>query len=257
MDPKPTERILNLDDKSTWYPDFAGLVEEDGVWPRVEKAVETTFGSITEFCNQLTNSESSTKDKFVLCLRHRALNKHVEQYFSVMAYHGCRIGAGSSYDVEGILPSDVDALKGRARILFEGLPGLEEKIDDVCQDLYVSHIQGRVWLYFSGVHARNEDVHIQGSEFLRAVAKRLGDEAEKRFEKTGKPTLIQCVLPIEWLDGKASPSIKKQYACRVLSETVYMKYKPGDELGNFGGGFYITRTIPPPYVQSITDLTMS
>lgn len=115
----------------------------------------------------------------------------------------------------------------------------------------------KLGLLLSAVRARNDpsNSHMQGSELIRALTYRLGNAAQLLFVTTGKPTLIKCRIPIEWLDSLTTFPVSNAYINQVLTELINKRICPNDHYIGFRGAYMLTRSVPPECILEFIDMT--
>jgi hypothetical protein len=254
-----TTGLLNLDSRETWHPDFEALVYNQEVWSEVEARLNAGKIESSQFLNrfleQITCREESLTDDLARTLRAKAREILVKKYTHVTAYHGCRPKDRRTYQESGILPSDTESLISEARSLFAGIGDLEKALKDIGPE-YLSHNEGKVGLLFSAIRAKqDQNEYANGSELMRGLAYRLGREAKVRFTQTGKPMLIQCAIPVDWLDKHTTFPVSGSYADHVLEELIRRKRWPNDEFPGCSGGYFLTRAVPPENILEFIDMT--
>lgn len=173
---------------------------------------------------------------------------------SVIAYHGCRPRDFSSYYKRGILCSNKEALIQEAKYIFKDSCGVDEAVRDIGHE-YFEHNSGKVYLYYSaGTAMQSWESHVEGSEAIRCIAQRLGLDAELQYAATGKPTLIKCAIPIEWIREDEGASIIG-YAGRVIEGLIRKRLWPEKDPTGFQGAYYLTRTIPPENIIDFINMS--
>ena len=243
--------VLDLDDRTSCHPEFSAVVDDS--WPEIVKEVASVSGG--DFLSQLECDSGYLKNNLARELRELGVNILLRRYSFVMGYHGCRIGDKASYSADGLRPSDPAALIGWARELFSGISGLDAALRDIGSQ-YVNHNRGKVGLLMSGVAERDKrHGYAQGSELICALANRLGPEAKRRFAKTGSPHLVQCKIPIEWLDSNTTFPVRHSYAHRLLAALVYGRMWPQNPPCKIDGGYLLTRGVPPAYLLRFIEMT--
>lgn len=189
--------ILDLDSIAAWHHDSSSLVYAENIWSQVEakqkrKKADWLFTA-------LTYAEDRLDDDLEKYLRRNAEEILITRHNSVTAYHGFRPRDHSSYYKHGILCSNQETLIQEAKDIFQGPPGGDRAIQDIGPE-YFDHDSGKVYLYYSAYAAKQGgEGHVKGSESIRCIAQRLGQQAELQYALTGKPTLIKCAIPIDWI----------------------------------------------------------
>lgn len=236
---------LDLDSSSSWHRNFKDFLYAEETWRNVQEKLAMGEDLFNEFLAQITYSEESVRDDLARHLRSVARAILKSRHSHVTGYHGCRPRDRDSYSENGILPSDTSALISEARSIFSNFPGLEDALQDICRE-YINHNEGRVGLLLSEVYSRSNNCkYKEGSELIRSVAFRLGTEAESLYASKGKPTVIKCIIPVDWLDKYTTFPMIGSYANKVIVKLIRMRLWPEEELASCGGGYYLNKVIPP------------
>lgn len=243
------KRYLNLDETSTWHASFQDLVYESTTWNDIKRRVERPR---SDFIVQLVNAEQHVSDALAVELRASALQILRQHYTHVVAHHGCRPESEASYRTRGILPANTALLLARAKELFGDLPGFDKEACSFPSG-YHDHNNGKVWMLFSKTWVIEDRVgHVNGSETLRTIASRLGPEAQRRMDGTGKPSLITCTVPIDWIENDAfCGSALGIYANHVIEALVKDRIYPDRRWRGQTGGFALMRALPPSEIIEI------
>lgn len=247
--------LLDLDLKESWHSDFKDLVYSQEVWHQVEAKFATGQKQGSSFLSQFTYADDSLDDHLVRFLRQKGREILFARYSHVAGYHGCRPKDPTSYTSKGILPSNTEALISEARSLFIGIEGFDEALQEINQD-YRNHNEGKVGLLYSALLAQDEhNPYARGSELIRSIAFRLGPVAKSRYAETGRPTLIRCSIPVDWLDTHTTLSASGGYSNAVLEALIRMCRGLDDSIIRFDGGYMLTRAIPPENILDFIDMT--
>ena len=248
--------ILDLDDPDTWHSEFTGLI--DSHWCSIDAELGATAGTSVW---QLMRGEVCDQNQLGGLLQKEAVGILCTRYSYVMAYHGCRVRDTVSYTSRGILQSNPACLATMARELFCGIDGFDDALRDLTQQWgsgqsYAQWNHGKVGLLLSGERARSERCGFAGgSEFMRAIANRLGKEAKRRFVQTGRPALIKCKIPVDWLDMSTTFPVKGSYSNDVLFHLIGKRRDPTANPVAQNGGYLLTRTVPADHVLNFIDMT--
>jgi hypothetical protein len=245
---------LDLDNQNTWAA-FRQLVYARDQWRKIAQRLDD--GS--DFLGQLTCRPEYLRDDAARDLRTAGLEILLNSYENVIGYHRCRLNKESTYCTDGILPSDTSGLIEYARQLFHGINGFDEAVRDIGPD-YLNYNDGKIGLLLSAKKAmRDRNGCARGSELISAITNRLGVEAkietERRYVATGKPTLIKCFVPVEWLDTYTTFPMRAAYVGDVLNDLVCSRQWPDDETLGADGGYLLTRAIPPENILEFIDMT--
>lgn len=162
----------------------------------------------------------------------------------VRAFHGCR-GESSTYLEEGILRGDIDRSKAHACQLF----GRPDRLDAIFDELqsYLIHNSGKVFFLLTGEEfLRNgTDGYIQrGSEFLSAVANRLGQEAV--LASNGRGMIIECDIPTDLI-----PEEDVRGLTRLALTEVFRRFSKTDPVYSGDFGFAIHSDLPREQIVKI------
>lgn len=177
-----------------------------------------------------------------------------QHYRFVRAYHGCRPTALDSYHEKGILPCNPVELKAIARSIFSNQPGVERAIEYLADDgdyTYEEHNGGKVFFCLTKDELVEDCGHylLQGSEYLQAVAVRIGENHVLRSR--GKATVFECNVPIEHIEEDfikdLGGAILEQIGDGILRRPL------GSAGSNFG--FWITVPLLPENIVSVDHPT--
>jgi hypothetical protein len=250
-----TAELLDLDSRQTWHPDIEALVYGQEVWLKIEAKLDAGDMQGIEFLPQVRCAEDYLKDELAKFLRNKGREILFSKYTHVAGYHGCRQKNPASYQNKGIFPSNTEALISEARSLFADIVGFEEALKSIGPD-YLNHNEGKVGLLLSAIRAKhNRNAYVQGSELIRGIAQRLGPEAESRYARTGRPTLIKCAIPVDWLDKHTTFPVSGGYINDVLAELIRQRKWPDEKFIGFDGGYMLTRAVPPENILEFIDMS--
>jgi hypothetical protein len=245
-------RVLDLDCPGSWDPAFAALVYAEQTWAEVKTRMGVGEDTSFEFLSQVRYSE---QDALARRLRGQAVDVLVQKHSFVAAYHGCRPRDVRAYEEKGIQPSDPQALIDWSRDLFTGIDGFERALRDLTP-MYVGHNQGKVGLLISGTWAKkHRSDYVKGSELVGGLANRLGREAKLRVVETGRPTLIKCAIPVDWLDIHTTFPMRGGYASEVIAQLIRRRAWPHREYDGCEDGYLLTRGVPPENIIEFIDMT--
>jgi hypothetical protein len=248
-------RLLDPDLESTWS-DIEAAVNE--AWQEINIKFDLGEEQGKQFLNQLTCVNEFLADNLARSLRQKGREILYTRYSHVAGYHGCRPIDRTSYKTKGILPSNTNAVISQARTLFEGIEGLDEVIQGIkyTNGYYLKHNEGKVGLLYSELLAKaKRNRYALGSEFIRSIAFRLGPVAKSRYAETGKPTLIKCAIPVDWLDNHTMGPASGGYSNDVLAALIRMRMGADDSFIGFDGGYMLTRAVPPENILDFIDMT--
>jgi hypothetical protein len=243
-------KILDLDSKNTWHPDFKKLIFDQENWLHVINETSGTK-SVGEFFSQITCTTNYLVNPLARQLREIGSEIVSKNYSGLVGYHGCCPENKETYEEKGVCPSDTSALIEKAREWFSDFPGFEEALKDIPSS-YLEHNEGKVWFLMSAIWAKNGNSHhTKGSELISALANRLDMKAREIFRSKGTPTIIKCIIPFDWVE-KDTISL---YASCVLKELIRAKLWPREKFDGFSGGFSVDRVIPAENILEFIDMS--
>ncbi len=257
---QPHWRVLDLDVPSSWDGAFPALVYEDETWTQVKARLDAGEDEWVEFMRQFVYERECVKDTLAGYLCDKAREILLQEHTHVAGYHGCRVADRRSYQQNGILPSNPEMLIAWARERFAGIAGFEDALQDInaLDRLYVRYNEGKVGLLISGTWAKRKRCHyVQGSELICTLANRLGAEAKRRVIETGRPMLIKCAIPVNWLDSHTTFPVLGGYANEVVAQLIGRRVSPQDQYEGCDGGYLLTRGVPPQNIIEFIDMTDS
>lgn len=167
--------------------------------------------------------------EFVFCF--------AEHYTHLKAFHGCRPVALSSYYQHGLRGQDGDQLISLFREIFADVPALDLDAAIASLSERNTHERGAIWLVGDDREMIEEYGHyvIQGSEFLMALAAKLGvsrsgEDYRFRLRERGVPTVLEIDLPICMLHGddieEAAKSVLSVWGQAVTKQRVGSSSSP-------------------------------
>ncbi len=246
--------ILDLDDRSTWSRNFEKLLFSDEVWAEIRLNLCDEEKRL-EFFSQITCGRKYLSNPFAKNLRVRGQSIFQISYTHVAAYHGCRPKNRNTYLERGVLPSNTKLLIKEARDLFKGITGFDEAVRDIgCR--YLNHNEGKVGFLQSAIWAKKyQSDYAKGSELVRGIACRLGEKAEALYEGTGAPTLVKCMLQLDWIDRDTVFPMSESYVTKILWELIRLRWEPDENVEGFQGGFLLTRPVPPENILEFINMS--
>jgi hypothetical protein len=251
------ELILDLDCPGTWHSGFGALVDAPEARQAIQGILNAGEDACYEFLDEFGKQEQFVETPVAVQLRRQAVDILLRRYGYVAAYHGCRPRDPDSYRERGILPSNTQELLNQARELFAGMPGFDDALKDLEEHYpsYRPHNEGRVWLLFSSnVKEMPGCFHHRGSELIGGIAHRIGPDAESRFAATGKPTIIKCAIPVEWLGSQTVDPATDYYAHSAIAAVVRQRIWPEKAPKAVAGGFALTRGVPPENIMEFIEV---
>jgi hypothetical protein len=244
--------LLDLDEPSTWESQFRRIVAEVA-----QSEYETLYDDITV-------AEEHVKTPLGRAMRGQAAATFLSEYTHVAAYHGCRIADSRSYLTRGIERSNPEAIiDGLRAILPEHVEAIDRATEELAREnRYIEWNRGKVGLLLSEKWARAQRIdYARGSELARGILNRIADpDAIQRFARTGRPSLIKCAVPVDWLDNHTTFKIASSYYCAPLAKLLYATMYPqenGDHADAVGvtGGYLLMRDIPSECILKIIDMS--
>lgn len=184
------------------------------------------------------------QSSFVSSLLSKTYSYVCGHHTHVIGYHGCRCKDESSYRLNGIIASDRNTQIELAGEVFKGL--------DFAKGLgnLGNGDPGSVGLLLI---LDTRSCYLQGSEFIQQIASGIGtDEAQKRLERLGAPTIIKCKVHITHKttnkDRFSDPSVGFLYSHILLKNLITRRAKEGY---NLDGGFTLQGSISPQNILNI------
>lgn len=239
--------IFDLDDAATWAEQYEQFLSDD---PLMEKVNEAINNKDSDFCadvlRQLGNGEEHSDVDYINKAKRRCIDYLGKSYTHVTAYHGCRPSNISSYKASGIQPLDPAVMIRKARDMFGASDKLDMAVETLRNQGYIKHGEGTVGFFMSKEGLlQNDDYCNYGSELLYKIAVQLGDWAVKMLTDKGKPMILRCALPIEWLDMHCQFSPKQRYAIYPCMQIVSKLCAPNEDGYTIVDGFLMKRQLPP------------
>jgi hypothetical protein len=126
---------------------------------------------------------------------HSLLASRIGAYYDdVVAFHGCRPVSLETYRLEGLKPSNTEAIRRQARLLFGDSEALARAIADL-GGAYESHNHGNIWLCITkeSFLKQHDSFLLRGCEYLSGLANRV--EKGDLLSRRGIPTIVECLIP--------------------------------------------------------------
>lgn len=254
--------ILDLDNVSTWDNTYDEFIKSDPYWSSIENALsKNTDDEFNSIIQGLENRIECVESKELISLRQRCTEFFKKIYTHVTAYHACRPINIDSYLINGIIPANANNLIEEAKLIFNN----SNAVDDVVNKMKPEH-NGKEYFergrdkigFFQSRYGSLKDSHYleYGSELFHCIAKRLGDWAIQKMSNQGIPTLIQCSLPITWLNEFTTFPMLHNYALAPLEQLILRLRKP-DERFPILGAFMLKRSVPKEFIINTIDMTSS
>ena len=218
---------LDLDDAGTFVSALHHLLDQSGIWSRLKTK------NSAEILAELAHASDYVSIPFVRDLRAKTCNLVRSEYVTVSAYHACRPANYNHYTKYGVLRTNRQLLLRQAKEAFGQMPKLEEIFNPICSK-YLKWYNGTVGLFLT---AHKQTSWHKTSCFLGKMEDALGNEGKLRFQNylsRSTPTMIQCCLPVDWLDSKMRDPSLEHYASAVLQKIVHFKTSPTNTSFDFG-----------------------
>ena len=251
-------KILDLDNADSWSAPYASLLNSPEM-AEVVLSVDTVEDGLG-LLSQLEVASEHVSDKRVMTLRQRCSETLFEHFTHVIACHGCRITHRADYQTKGVLQSEPEQL---VQCLLKCAPEMADSIREAARDLgtrYFDWNRGTVGFLFSQRGAIHEQTHYaRGSELIQGIINRVGPELARKYVATGRPSLIRCRIPLEWIrDYSLTGPIHEFYAIEPLRITIRDAVCPdahGEHRVWSRGGFRLGKSIPPDLIEDIIDMS--
>lgn len=251
--------IFDLDNSLSWHSAYTGFIKNDPYWRVVEGALSREADDeIRAIMQGLENPAECLESAELMSLRRRCCNYFRETYSHVAAYHACRPTDIESYLGKGIIPSNMEALIEKAKIYFNETDAVTAAVKELGKD-YLDHGRDKIGFFVSktgSLESGYSHYLRNGSELFQGIARRLGDRAEQKISKEGKPTLFQCALPISWLDDFTTFPMAHRFALAPLVQLLIGIRWPEQLGGTIRGAFLLTRSVPKEYIIKTIDMTL-
>jgi hypothetical protein len=250
--------LLDLDDVLTWEETYKDFLGNDVSYVDIEKAIsQDTDDGINNILGELQVRAECVQSPEILLLRQRCKHHFKKVFTHVAAYHACRPSDIASYLRSGLVPADTEKLIAEAKILFEDPDAVNRAIEDI-GETYLDHGRGKIGFFISRTGALESGYSHYlryGSELFKAIARRLGDLAEKKITSRGTPILFRCALPVAWLDDFTTFPMMESYALKPLFQLLVRIRKPEHSDDAIIGAFLLTRSVPCEYILEYIDMT--
>lgn len=252
--------ILDLDDSSTWDKAFNEFIRNDPYWNSIESAlsreIDDDFNTIIQ---GLENSIEFVESKEIISLRQRCTDFLERNYTHVAAYHACRTANIESYLTSGITPADTNKLIEAAKLFFDDADSVEEVVNKMKAEHYgkeyFEHGHDKIGFFKTRDGSLKDSHYLEyGSELYQCIARRLGGAAIQKMASQGTPTLIQCSLPITWLDEYTTFPMLHSYALAPVEHIILSIRKPNERFPILGA-FMLKRSVPKEFIINIIDMT--
>lgn len=252
--------ILDLDDVTTWNKRYSEFIRNDPYWIVIERAIlNESNDDFNKILHGLENSIEHVNSKELTSLRQRCSKYFEEIYTHVAAYHACRPKDIESYFKEGLIPANTENLIAEAKKFFGDADAVSSVVNKMRTEHYGSeyfeHGLDKIGFFMSKTGSMVDSHYLKyGSELFQCIANRLGEWAIHMMSKRGTPTLIQCSLPVTWLDESATFPIRHRYALTPLIELLVFLRMP-EERFPIRGAFMLKRAVPKELILNTIDMT--
>ena len=241
--------ILDLDDTSSLVPSLFQLLEPHDVWSRLHE----DFNRDCSLFHELSSAPVYVTSALVHDLRDAASNIILSEYTAVAAYHACRPVNRMSYTELGLLRTNRHLLFSLTQEAFGQIPNLELVFERVCRE-YLEWYDGTIGLFLSA----HQDTNYQAcGYFLQTMAAALGNAGQvvlRTFLARGTPTVVKCMLPLDWLDYRMREPSLGQYVSAALQKMILLRASPDESVCDFGA-LGLKCDLPPEMIIAFIDVT--
>ncbi len=254
--------ILDLDNVTTWDNVYDEFIRNDPYWSSIESALsKNTDNEFNRIIQGLENRIECVESKELISLRQRCTEFIKNNYTHVTAYHACRPINLDSYLINGIIPANTNDLIEEAKIYFNDRDAVENVVNKMKTEHYgkeyFEHGRDKIGFFKTRDGALKDSHYLEyGSELFQCIARRLEESAIQRMTNQGTPTLIQCSLPITWLNQFTTFPMLHSYALAPLEQIILRLRKPDERFPIFGA-FMLKRSVPKEYIINTIDMTSS
>ena len=249
--------ILDLDNPATWESAFLPLMQKPEVQEVMRICRSQPYGEA--LLGQLEAGPEGVEDSAFEQVQKLCVELLFSRFTHVIACHGCRVADPVDYLSKGLLRSDPHELVAN---LIRCATEMEEQIRTAADDLGTGYFQwnrGTVGFLLSQRWAIGNRTHYSyGSELIQGIIHRVGPELAHRYVLTGRPSLIRCRIPVEWIrDNSLTEGTLQTYATKPLAKLILDELLPSqdDEPIGTNGGFRLARDIPPDLIEAIIDMS--
>jgi hypothetical protein len=244
----------SFDDSASWGEPATALLKRLNLSAEIEKLLEGPEDSLRQFLLKIETDEND--DDVGRRIRSAIVSDFAHSFDSVVLTHACRKYPWSTYEEDGILRSNTANLIEIAMANFGNPDGVIQAVESIGQ-YYRNHNDGKVGFLLSADQAlRFGCNHVEGPEFLRAIANRVATQDAKSFLAEGTPILIECEIPTSWLPG----NFIAPYFRRIFSLWIKERANPAISWRLRLGGVMLEFDVPPdlflrllPYERRATN----
>lgn len=250
--------ILDLDDLATWDNNYNKFIKNDPYWSVIVNAISSESNDEFNKIKQgLENSIEYVDSSELLSLRQRCSTYFKGIYTHVVAYHACRPTNIESYLKEGIIPTNTEKLIEKAKSFFNDEYAVSKAVEDIGTE-YLNHGSDTIGFFISQTGSLESSCSHYlkyGSELFQCIANRLGEWAVQRLSNQGTPTLLQCSLPISWLNDFTTFPMEHCYALAPLKQLIIRLHRQEERDNSIRGAFLLKRSVPEKLILSTIDMT--
>ena len=232
-----TQKILYLNDQKSWFETYSQIVDNN--------IIEKT-GFNLDSIEALKHSSVETKE--IQLLQITCIELMCSTYTHVAAYHCCRPTDVESYYKSGLLLGSLERTKMQAYALFRDQQKVNTIIDDI-EEFYLDGSIDKLWLFYSMYGARKGASHYSkyGSEILQLIANRYSSNSREFLSTVGMPTILECIIPIEWLQERQAKEILVRYATSPLRDLLRSQIT-GDNNHSNKDAFKLQTNLPSKFI---------
>ena len=241
--------ILDLEEPNSFAPSLYQLLEPHDVWSHLHEDFNRDYSLFDELsCSPVYVTSALVRD-----LRDAASNIISSEYTAVAAYHGCRPVNRRSYTEHGLLRTNRHLLSRLTQEAFGQIPNVEVVFERVCRK-YLEWYDGTVGLFLSKHEATKYHACCL---FLRTMADALGNEGQdllRTYLARGTPTVVKCMLPLDWLEDRMREPSLGQYASAALQKMILLRAAQIEAVCSFGA-LGLKCDLPPEMIIKVIDMT--
>lgn len=191
-------RCFDADAPSTWRDPYTGMLQRLGLYAAIPALLQDADLNSRER-RWVALSKLRPGDS----IRDEAEKTWRDAFSRAYLYHACRIADARSYLDHGLRPTRISDLDDLAFSLFRDSPELRLAIEELRVSGYANHNDGKVFFFFarSGAVHVGEGYHSAGSEYLRALANRVGPAAQRILIDNGRPAVVRAKIEVDALSA--------------------------------------------------------
>jgi hypothetical protein len=248
MMPTKGHVILDIDEPSTLVPALHCLFDKADVWSRLQE----DFSHHCVLFHELADTPKYVKTDLIRELVNDATRVIQSEYTAVAAYHACRPVDRRNYTKHGLLRTNRDLLLSLTLEAFGKMPNLEEVFDPICRE-YLKWYDGTIGLFLS---AYAQTSWYKRGCFLSKMADALGQAGQEllqSFSARSIPTMLKCMLPLDWLDHEMRQPSMGIYVSAALQKIILLRASPEDTIHDFGA-LGLRRDLPADMILGFIDV---